>query len=112
MFEQTTEDPGKSRPTMVAVIMLGIFLLSAGVAWWICADRGQYARQGEAILAQIHNSKLESFWPGPEQSYYLIHDNRQVIGWRAEIRVPGKGGGFEGFQMQVIRVGNRQQVHA
>lgn len=111
MFERTNQDPGKSRPTLVAVIMLGIFLLSVGIAWWISVDRGQYVRQGQNIVTQIRYSKLESFWHGPAQSYYLIRQKQQVVGWRADIRVPDKGGGFEGLLMQVIHVGNRPQVH-
>ena len=60
MVEGTTETTGRSRPALVAVIMLGIFLLSVGVAWWISADREHYVREGERIVAQIQNSKLES----------------------------------------------------
>jgi hypothetical protein len=111
MFERTNQDPGKSRPTMVAVIMLGLFLLSVGIAWWISVDRGQYVREGEIIVAKLHNSTLESFWHGAGQSYYLIREKQQVIGWRADFRIPARGGGFEGFLIQVIRVGNRAQVH-
>jgi hypothetical protein len=96
---------------MVALIMLGLFLLSVGIAWWICVDRGQYVREGEIIVAKIHNSTLESFWHGAGQSYYLVREKQQVIGWRADMRIPAKGGGFEGFLMQVIRVGSRPQVH-
>ncbi len=91
--------------------MLGIFLLSVGVAQWISADREQYVREGIKIVSKIHDSKLESFWHGPEQSYYLISENQQNIGWRADIRIPRQGGGFFGLRVQAINVGNRAQVH-
>ena len=111
MFQGTTEDAGQSRPAMVAFIMLGIFLLSVGIAWWISIDREQLVREGDRIVGQIQSSKLESFWHRGEQSYYLIREKQGTVGWRAELRIPRQGGGFDGLLMQVISSGNQPQVH-
>jgi hypothetical protein len=96
---------------MVAVIMLGIFLLSVGIAWWISLDRERLVHEGDRIVTQIQSSKLESFWRGGEQSYYLIREKQGNVGWRADFRIPREGGGFDGLLMQVIYAGNQPQVH-
>ena len=111
MFERTNQDAGRSRPTWVALIMLGLFLLSVGIAWWISFDREHLVREGVRIVAQIHKSKLESFWHGQEQSFYLIGENQRNIGWRADLRVPRQDGGFDGLLVEAIGAGGRQQLH-
>jgi len=85
MFEREPEKPHFAR---IAVIMLGVLLLSTGAAWLLVAGRDRASVRGAEIVRELRGRGLGAFWDGPQIRWYLETRQGRPVGWHAFIVAP------------------------
>jgi len=84
---------------ILALVMLGILLLSVAVAWWFVRARGDDVRRGEDIIRRIRGNSLEHYWTdAPEVLWYLARSSSgRIVALRRISRAPVAEGAADGI---------------
>lgn len=102
MYEQPPDVPTKSRTNLLALVLLGVLLLSVLAAWQITRSMAGHKSRGEAIVQEIHKG-LGLYWKGPSLKFYLIRtEDGKDVGWQYSLRNARKDGGFDGLDMTAL----------
>lgn len=87
------------RRGVLSLVMLGVLLAAVGAAWALQNITSRRAAAGAAIVADIRQKGLKSFWGDKTQwLWYVEYEGQQPKGWRLALRVPVMGG-YHGMSM-------------
>ena len=85
--------------SVLALVLLGMLLLSVAAAWWFTRIRTDDVRRGEDIIRRIREKSLEHYWAKtPVVAWYFARSsNGRLVAVRRISRAPLAKGGAVGI---------------
>lgn len=99
----TFQNTRNKRP-LLSIIMLGVLLVSVGIAWMVTREPQAARARTEDILDEIRSRKLSRWWgKKPVELWYIARDkDSKPIGWQRITR-SFAAGGYAGTRQAHIR---------
>jgi len=74
---------------LIAVVMLGVLVLTVAAAWLLVQTRGAGIDRGANLLADVRERGLSAFWgEQPHEAWFLFTSaDGEPLGWRRSLRI-------------------------